>query len=142
MISAAAASISPTPRSPNAPATHFNGTAKDQSGEPGLPELVPDNAGLGTFRKSVQNRTLARWSALSVLGLAAFYQHGIKLSPGMRAAVLGLLFPGAGFIACANWVGAALGVLTVILLPVTLFAVCLCAMSLRTLTEDGVCLKR
>lgn len=123
MISAAATSILPIKMSGNASSQRYNGSTKDDSKQSNNSQLVPGNAGRGDHRRSVQNKTLARWSALSVVGLSAFYQQRIELSPGARAAFLGVLFPGAGFIACANWVGAALGLLTILLLPVTLFAV-------------------
>jgi len=60
---------------------------------------------------------------LAVGGLTVFYQKSFYLSSNVRAAALGLLFPGAGFIACANVAGGIAFILTFILIPVTLFTV-------------------
>lgn len=133
MISAAAATILPAKMTASASPQRYSGNTKDNAKQTINSPLVPENAGRGDHRRNVQNKTLARWSALSMVGLSAFYQQRIELSPGARAAVLGVLFPGAGFIACANWIGAALGLLTILLLPVTLFAVCLVAVPLSSI---------
>jgi len=88
-----------------------------------LAELIPASVGSGAIRKHFQNRTLRNWALLATSGLVVFYQKQLPVPANLRAAALGLIFPGAGFIACGNlsgWIGLAF---VVILLPVTLFAV-------------------
>ncbi|EXJ90168.1 hypothetical protein A1O3_03237 [Capronia epimyces CBS 606.96] len=89
------------------------------------PELIPDHTSNGKIRQAAQRRTLRLWTVLVVTGLILFDNHHVidlSLSPKSRAAAVTLLFPGAGYIAAANWQAAALLVLTYVLLPVTLFA--------------------
>lgn len=57
------------------------------------------------------------------MGFSAYKQNLIDLSPSIRAALLGIVFPGAGFIACANIAGSVALLVTLAILPVTLFAV-------------------
>ncbi|KAJ5765633.1 hypothetical protein N7520_005192 [Penicillium odoratum] len=85
-----------------------------------FPEYIPSCAGEGRHRKQVQRRTLTYWMAISTLALIQFNTSG--WSPQTRAAILSLLFPGAGYIACANALGLFLVVVTLLLLPITLFA--------------------
>ena len=88
-----------------------------------LAELIPGSVGKGSTRKHFQNRVLGQWGLLAISGLAVFYQKSFDVSSNIRVAALGLLFPGAGFIACANVVGGIAFVLTVLPFPLTLFAV-------------------
>ena len=88
-----------------------------------IPELIPDSVGRGTTRKIFQNRTLRQWSFIALAGLSIYYQKLYEMQPSIRAAALGLVFPGAGFIACANITSGLSFILTLVLLPVTLFAV-------------------
>jgi len=60
---------------------------------------------------------------LALSGLAVYYQNFYELSQKTRAAALGAVFPGAGLIASGNITGGLLLLLTIILLPITLFAV-------------------
>lgn len=87
-----------------------------------LAELIPASVGKGTIRKQFQNRRLRQWALLAVSGLTVFYQKSFHLPSNVRVAALGLLFPGAGFVACANVAGGISFVLTVLLLPLTLLA--------------------
>lgn len=86
--------------------------------------MIPEDVGSGLHRKSVQNRTLAVWSALALTAVFAFYQSFYRLHNSTRAAALGLVFPGAGYVACGNWLGTGLFILTVLTQPLVLFAVC------------------
>ncbi|KAH7047327.1 hypothetical protein B0J12DRAFT_575464 [Macrophomina phaseolina] len=88
----------------------------------GLPELIPENVGSGLHRKKVQNRALATWSSLGAIAVYTFYQKPFGLSAPSRAAILGLVFPGAGYVACGNWLGWGLLVLTILTQPFVLFA--------------------
>ena len=85
--------------------------------------MIPSYVGEGATRSNRQKRTLLQWGFLALAGLAAYHQTFYELSQKTRAGALGLVFPGAGFIACANITGALSLVLTLALLPVTLFAV-------------------
>ena len=104
-----------------------------------ISELIPSSVGQGTTRKSVQNRTLALWAFLTSAGLGIFYQKAYDLSQNARAAALGLVFPGAGFVACANITGALSFVLTWALVPLALFAVsqCIWLSSSRLMHHSG-----
>lgn len=97
--------------------------AKDELMRTGLPELIPENVGSGLHRKQVQNRALATWSSLGAIAVYTFYQKPFGLSAPSRAAILGLVFPGAGYVACGNWLGWGLLVLTILTQPFVLFAV-------------------
>jgi hypothetical protein len=88
-----------------------------------LAELIPASVGKGPIRKQFQNRLLGQWALLAISGLTVFYQKSFSLSSNVRVAALGLLFPGAGFIACGNIAGGFSFVLTAILIPLSLFAV-------------------
>jgi len=58
--------------------------------------LIPDNVGKGFTKQWYQRRTLIQYAGLAALGLSCFYRSE---SPSLRAAGLGCLFPGAGFLA-------------------------------------------
>jgi hypothetical protein len=66
---------------------------------------------------------MVQWTTLTVISLAIFHQISFPISSGARAAAIGLLFPGAGFIACGNFVGAIAFAFTWICFPAALFAV-------------------
>ncbi|RSL67349.1 hypothetical protein CEP53_003024 [Fusarium sp. AF-6] len=80
--------------------------------------LIPANAGRGLVKKYHQRRTLYQYGALSLTGLWAFKNLS---NTAYRAAALGFLFPGAGFTAVATFTSAAAFLLTVALIPVTIF---------------------
>lgn len=61
--------------------------------------LIPPNAGRGLVRDYYQQRTICQYLALSAGALWAFHKLD---NTAYRAAVLGLLFPGAGFTAVAT----------------------------------------
>ncbi len=85
--------------------------------------MIPESVGGGSHRKTVQRRTLGLWISFAIAGLALNNQQYLPLSAQGRAAALSLLFPGAGYIASANVLGTVLLLVTLLLLPVTLFAV-------------------
>ena len=86
----------------------------------GKSEIIPANVGSGPHRKKIQQRTLIAWLGLASVGFLLF--KNTALEPGIRAAALTLLFPGAGYIACANVFGFTLLGVTYVVLPVCLFA--------------------
>ncbi|RTE76498.1 hypothetical protein BHE90_009047 [Fusarium euwallaceae] len=85
-------------------------------------ELIPPNVGTGPHRKNVQAVTLTVWTATAFLGTAFFYQPWFNIEPNYRAAALGLVFPGAGYLASANALAYILLVLTWVAIPPALFA--------------------
>ncbi|KAF5026815.1 hypothetical protein F66182_1099 [Fusarium sp. NRRL 66182] len=89
---------------------------------PYVKDLIPPNVGSGPHRKNVQARTLGVWVAVAVLALGIFFQNHLDIGPKYRAAALGLVFPGAGYLASANVLGGILFVLTWASLPLALFA--------------------
>jgi hypothetical protein len=86
-------------------------------------DLIPPNVGSGPHRKNVQARTLGAWIALVLVALGIFFQDYADIGPKYRAAALGLIFPGAGYLASANVLGGILFVLTWASVPLALFAV-------------------
>ncbi|CAG9936421.1 unnamed protein product [Clonostachys rosea f. rosea IK726] len=80
--------------------------------------LIPPNAGRGLTKKYHQRRTLYQYIALSVGGLWTF--HNVQ-STAYRAAALGLLFPGAGFTAVATIPSVLTFLVTLVLIPVSIF---------------------
>jgi hypothetical protein len=66
---------------------------------------------------------MLQWTTLTAISLAIFHQNSFPVSSGARAAAIGLLFPGAGFIACGNLAGAVAFAFTWICFPAALFAV-------------------
>ncbi|GME23955.1 hypothetical protein GTA08_BOTSDO13860 [Neofusicoccum parvum] len=89
--------------------------------EPTLNHLIPPTAGTSPHRLRTQHRTLVLWAALALSAALAFHLP-LPLSPPQRAALLGLAFPGAGYVACANVAGGALLALTLATQPLALFA--------------------
>jgi hypothetical protein len=85
--------------------------------------FIPSTVGTGQVSIRFRTRTLQQWATLTITGLAIFYQNKFPLPPRARAAAIGLLFPGAGYIACANILGAFAFVLTQALLALSLVAV-------------------
>lgn len=85
--------------------------------------MIPPNVGTGPHRKNVQAVTLTVWIATACLGTVLFYQPWFNIGPNYRAAALGLVFPGAGYLASANPLGYILLVLTLAAIPPALFAV-------------------
>lgn len=66
-----------------------------------------------------QKRTLVQYACLASAGLCAFYNSE---NPRIRAAGLGLLFPGAGLVAACTVASVAGFLLSTALIPVVLFA--------------------
>ncbi|KAH7265542.1 uncharacterized protein BKA55DRAFT_660913 [Fusarium redolens] len=85
-------------------------------------DLIPPNVGSRPHRKNVQVRTLGAWIALVLVALSIFFQDYVDIGPKYRAAALGLIFPGAGYLASANVLGGILFVLTWASVPLALFA--------------------
>ena len=81
--------------------------------------LIPDKAGKGTTKTYFQLRTLAQYVTLYLIGL---YLNQSAKSPALRAAALGLLFPGAGLTAVASVPSLAIFVLSTCAIPLVLFA--------------------
>jgi len=61
--------------------------------------LIPSVAGTGEVVWYYQKRTLAQYACLAATGLYAFYKSD---NSRIRAAGLGLLFPGAGLVAACT----------------------------------------
>ncbi|KAK1851277.1 linalool dehydratase-isomerase precursor [Colletotrichum chrysophilum] len=80
--------------------------------------LIPPSAGRGMIKKYHQRRTLYQYTFLSLAGLWSF--HNLE-STSYRAAALGFLFPGAGFTAVASPTAVAAFLLTLVLIPVSIF---------------------
>ncbi|RKK72612.1 hypothetical protein BFJ69_g9928 [Fusarium oxysporum] len=89
---------------------------------PYVKDLIPPNVGSGPHRKNVQARTLGVWMALVFTALGIFFQNYVDIGPKYRAAALGLVFPGAGYLASANVLGGILFALTWASVPLALFA--------------------
>jgi hypothetical protein len=81
--------------------------------------LIPSNAGRGAIKKSYQRRTLYQYIAMSSIGLLGFYNLA---HPALRAISLGLLFPGAGFVAMGTISSFAAAVISLGLFLVALYA--------------------
>ncbi|KAF5541359.1 linalool dehydratase-isomerase precursor [Fusarium napiforme] len=97
------------------------GQAYGTSG-PYVKDLIPPNVGSGPHRKNVQARTLGVYIAFVLVSLGIFFQNYVDVGPKYRAAALGLIFPGAGYLASANVVSGILFVLTWASIPLALFA--------------------
>lgn len=69
-------------------------------------------------KKYHQRRTLYQYTAMSIFGLWMFHNSS---NPAYQAAALGLLFPGAGFTAIPSLASYAAFLVTMILIPVSLF---------------------
>ncbi|KAF5625190.1 uncharacterized protein FTJAE_10087 [Fusarium tjaetaba] len=85
-------------------------------------EMIPPHVGIGSHRWTVQMRTLLCWAAQATTGLYLFSQHNIPIDTRYKAAALGLLFPGAGYIASGNILGCILLILTLALYPLVFLA--------------------
>ncbi|KAK5164291.1 uncharacterized protein LTR77_009986 [Saxophila tyrrhenica] len=81
--------------------------------------LVPDRVGLGAAKRRRQYQTLAIWASISAGSLYTFYTAP---SPALRAAAIGLVFPGAGLFAVGTLPSLLLCLLTLLLIPLVLFA--------------------
>lgn len=80
--------------------------------------LISRQCGKGSSKRYHQRRTLIQYSCLVATGLAIFYK---TKDPHVRAAGLGLLFPGAGFVAVCT-VPSIFGlILTLAAVPIILF---------------------
>lgn len=81
--------------------------------------LIPENVGKGSIKRFRMQRTLITWAGVSALGL---YSFCTSTSPSLRAAGLGLVFPGAGLVAVATIPAAIAFVLSTVSIPLVLFA--------------------
>ncbi|KAF2109643.1 hypothetical protein BDV96DRAFT_231304 [Lophiotrema nucula] len=81
--------------------------------------LIPENVGRGTVKWYYQRRSLAQYALMAGLGLYTFYSSA---SPSLRAAALGLLFPGAGLVAVCTIPSLLAFVISTAAIPVCLFA--------------------
>ncbi|KAF5688645.1 hypothetical protein FDENT_4730 [Fusarium denticulatum] len=84
--------------------------------------LIPPNVGSGPHRKNVQARTLGAWIAFVLVSLGILFQNYVDIGPKYRAAALGIIFPGAGYLASANILGGILFAVTWASIPLALFA--------------------
>lgn len=80
--------------------------------------MIPPSAGLGTTKRYYQRRTLFQYAGLYLFGLWCFHHLA---STALRAAALGLLFPGAGLLAVGTIPALVSFVLTIVGIPITLF---------------------
>ena len=81
--------------------------------------MIPDKVGKGIVKWQYQKRTLIQYFVLASLGLYSFYTS--KSAP-LRAASLGLLFPGAGLVAVFTLPSLLAFIVSTALIPVVLFA--------------------
>ncbi|KAF2019870.1 hypothetical protein BU24DRAFT_448263 [Aaosphaeria arxii CBS 175.79] len=81
--------------------------------------LIPDNVGRGTVKWWYQRRTLIQYAAMASAGLYTFYTSS---SPSLRAAGLGLLFPGAGLISVCTIPSILAFIISTAAIPACLFA--------------------
>ncbi|KAF2810915.1 uncharacterized protein BDZ99DRAFT_519591 [Mytilinidion resinicola] len=84
--------------------------------------FIPPNLGANVTSKRFQNRTMVQWAVLTTISLTIFHQTIVPVSSRVKAAAVGFIFPGAGFIACANITGAIAFLVTWALLPAAMFA--------------------
>lgn len=80
--------------------------------------LIPQECGKGVVKRYHQRRTLVQYAFLASIGLATFYKID---SPKARTAGLGLLFPGAGFVAVCTLPSILALVVTLASVPLILF---------------------
>lgn len=80
--------------------------------------LVPSDVGTGHTVKYYQGRTLLQYACLAATGLLAFYKVE---NPRIRAAGIGLLFPGAGLVAAGTLSSAIAFVVSTALVPLVMF---------------------
>ncbi|KAH3951726.1 hypothetical protein HBI56_079160 [Parastagonospora nodorum] len=116
-----------TQSEPQYSTTKANGhkVSQDVVGSKPFLEYIPATFGTGVHRKKVQRRSLTIWSLLASVAIAGFHPSlhgalGLSFTPKVRAAMLSLLFPGAGYIACANVSGAISFMITWAAMPLCL----------------------
>lgn len=80
--------------------------------------LISRHCGKGGAKRYHQRRTLIQYALLAAAGLATFYKSE---NPRLRAAGLGLLFPGAGFVAVCTVPSILSLIVTLAAVPVILF---------------------
>ncbi len=81
--------------------------------------LVPDRVGQGAVKRRYQYRALIAWACTSAASLYTFYTVD---SPALRAAALGLVFPGAGLFAVGTLPSSICFFFTLLGIPLVLFA--------------------
>lgn len=81
--------------------------------------LVPQHVGNGHTKWRYQKRTLLQYACLAAAGLSAFYKLE---NPRLRAASIGLLFPGAGLVAACTPLALISFVISTVSIPLVLFA--------------------
>lgn len=81
--------------------------------------LIPEKVGKGAAKWSFQRRTLVQYVAMAASGLYGFYTLE---NTRLRAAALGLLFPGAGLIAVLTIPSLIAFVVSTALIPLVMFA--------------------
>lgn len=81
--------------------------------------LIPENVGRGAVKWWYQRRTLVQYGCIAGLGLYTFYNSD---SPRIRAAALGLLFPGAGLVGVFTIPSMLAFVISTAAIPACLFA--------------------
>lgn len=81
--------------------------------------LIPETTGRGAVKRYRQLRTLVGWAFASTAGTYVFYKYE---NPALRAAALGLVFPGVGLFAVGTTPSMILFALTMIAIPLVLFA--------------------
>ncbi|KIW09925.1 hypothetical protein PV08_11701 [Exophiala spinifera] len=81
--------------------------------------LIPEYAGKGTVKRWYQTRTLTQYVLMAGVGLYAFYEAE---SPKVRAAGLGLVFPGAGLVGVFTLPSMIAFVISSTMIPLALFA--------------------
>jgi hypothetical protein len=113
------------------PAQGANGFAKRNAAKGKLSEtslvgdfkwadvLIPSCAGTGEVVWYYQKRTLLQYACLAVTGLYAFYKSD---NSRIRAAGLGLLFPGAGLVAACTATSLVGFLFSTALIPLVIFA--------------------
>ncbi|KAK4545096.1 hypothetical protein LTR36_003647 [Oleoguttula mirabilis] len=81
--------------------------------------LIPSDVATGRTKWYYQRRTLLQYATVASVGLLAFYQLE---NPSLRAAGLGLLFPGAGLVAVCTIPALISFLLSTCAIPFALFA--------------------
>lgn len=81
--------------------------------------LIPEATGKGSVKRYRQLRTLVGWASASTAGFYVFYT---STAPAVRAAALGMVFPGAGLFAVGTVPSMILFGLTMAGIPLVLFA--------------------
>ncbi|KAK3065146.1 hypothetical protein LTS18_008298 [Coniosporium uncinatum] len=81
--------------------------------------LVPEDVGSGSVKWYYQRRTLAQYACIAAAGLSVFYRTE---NTSVRAAALGLLFPGAGLVAVCTIPSILAFIISTGCIPLALFA--------------------